>query len=223
MEKFASGIFMWSGPERRTRRYGFVYPAPQNYAESVSVTPTLDREKLDSLNGHRVRLKCVVCEARPSGHVGDLFLGIMSETPAIGEEIELGVGTLVLKADEYAGLGISFGLHPSDGREELWFDPRALFRLHDQTVDFFIEETADPESPAPDLRFAKDRGAISLGDGTLQVSGISDSESGFRLRPTIENLGDGLFIATLPNAHGNPGEFIKISPPEDAPDDRQDI
>jgi hypothetical protein len=34
-------------------------------------------------------------------------------------------------------------LRPGDPRDELWIDPRKLYRLHDQTVELLIEETED--------------------------------------------------------------------------------
>jgi hypothetical protein len=43
-------------------------------------------------------------------------------------------------------------LAPSDGRETFWMDPRKLYRLHDQTVDVLVEETADEFTVAPDLK-----------------------------------------------------------------------
>lgn len=96
-------------------------------------------------------------------------------------------------------------LQPEDGRDELWLDPRKLFRLHDQTVEIYAEESNEPDSPKPDLTFAR-RGAISNGDGSLQYSGIAP-EHGDQLLPVAERLGDDIFCLRSP-ATGERAEIV---------------
>lgn len=102
---------------------------------------------------------------------------------------------------------------PSDGREEFWCDPRVWYRLHDQTVELWIEETDEPESPDPSVHFADidNDDAISNGDGTLQIK-TKKSISELKIAPKIERLtfGNGLFSVSNPSASGNQGERLKI-------------
>jgi len=88
---------------------------------------------------------------------------------------------------------------PEDGRRELWIDPRQLYRLHDQTVDLYAEETEDPCSPPPDLSSDAD-GAISNGDGTMQVKTRGMPYGAVQVQPNVERIGDGLFSVTPPCA-----------------------
>jgi hypothetical protein len=37
---------------------------------------------------------------------------------------------------------------PDDGRERFWIDPRQLYKLHDQTVELYMEETTEKFSTA---------------------------------------------------------------------------
>jgi len=192
--KIGHGIFTWNGSERRNRRYGAFYAASNNYNQDVEVRPYLDIEYLKLLIGKRVLIHCVVTESRDSGHAGDAFLGIKPSRPQVGETVILGVGVLQLGdngADEPTII-----LQPSDGRKELWIDPRKLYLLHDQTVDIYVDATDAPESPRPDLEFTK-AGVIANRDGTLQYSGVQ-AEEGDRLLPTVEDVGDGLFEMRFP-------------------------
>ncbi|WIV57911.1 hypothetical protein [Amycolatopsis nalaikhensis] len=73
-------------------------------------------------------------ETRPSVHCGDLTRGLAPTTPAVGEQITLGSGTVFTEPDPDTGLPTAVGLVPDDGRDEDWLDPRALYRCHNQTV-----------------------------------------------------------------------------------------
>jgi hypothetical protein len=86
-------------------------------------------------------------------------------------------------------------LVPADGRGMLWLDPRKLYRLHDQTVELFVEETADDFSPKPELceKVSKDE-VLSTGDGFMQVKG----EDPRQVLPSVESLGGGMFVVTAP-------------------------
>lgn len=137
MTRIGTGIFGWSGAERRSNRYGAVHLGAEN--ESVKMKDIIDRPRLLRFAGKRVRIECVVLETRESGHIGDLFLGIYPSTPEVGERVELGVGTLGLIDPDWDGLP-SFVLRPDDGRADLWIDPCKLYRLHDQTVEMLMEE-----------------------------------------------------------------------------------
>ncbi len=205
------GIFMWNSPERRSRRYGLVYPSDRNFDESVTCKWQFDRELAESLVGQRVRLFCHVRETRDSGHAGDAFLSLKPSTPILSEVITVGVGPFCMAEvpiDNKCGFGI--GICPSDGREKFWLDPRVLYRLHDQTVDFHAELTTENETPDPTpfLHEANTDEAISNGDGTFQV--VYAGEKPVSVGPRMERLGDGLFRMTPPSAVGNPGESFPI-------------
>lgn len=195
--KIASGVFGWDSGERRSNRYGSVQIRSSPYDGNVVATVTYDRKAMEALTGKRVRLVCSVVQTRASGHVGDAFLKIKPSTPMAGDVIELGVGVLFV-ADGYDGLP-EIGLMPEDGRRELWIDPRQLYRLHDQTVDLYAEETEDPCSPPPDLSSDAD-GAISNGDGTMQVKTRGMPYGAVQVQPNVERIGDGLFSVTPPCA-----------------------
>jgi hypothetical protein len=89
-----------------------------------------------------------VVESRPSGHAGDLFRKILPpEQPTpVGTVIDLGEGELFVWHENDDGFptgGIHIGLRPDDGRKTDWFDPNLLYRLHDQTLEIFIEPISD--------------------------------------------------------------------------------
>lgn len=182
------GIFSWEGLERRSGRYGFVALWSSNYFETDHCKVELDVKAVIALEGKRVKMTAEVVETRKSGHIGDRFYKIQPETPEVGEVIELGVGTLQLK---WFNDVLTMALEPSDGRDELWFDPRKLYRLHDQTVKLALEETEEPEHEAPVLELAESDGTISNGDGTFQVKG---AELPKKIPAKVKRLGDGMFV-----------------------------
>ncbi len=196
MKKVGHGIFTWEGSERRSRRYGFFALLGENFNTDAFSRIEFDLTYLQQVQGQRVRLKAVVREARKSGHIGDLILKIEPSQPEPGEEIELGVGTLRLERDP--ALGWTFGVQPSDGREVFWVHPQKLYRLHDQTVDLYVEPTSDLEHEAPDLPLTGEM-AVAVGDGqSLQVVGRLPS----RVLPTTVSLGEGLFSLSAPSTKG---------------------
>ena len=198
MKPIATGIFMWDREERVTGRYGVIYCGSSSYEGKAKVVPTLDEERLRDLSGKRVKAWCVVREARDSGHIGDLFLGITPSRPEVGECVDLGVAILTVARNLDRELAIK--LHPGDGRESLWLDPRKLYRLHDQTVEIFIEETNEHHSPRPDIVVPAGKGMKSTGDG-FQVSHMSDEEiraTSSPIPPVITPLGDGAFAVHSP-------------------------
>jgi hypothetical protein len=192
MKLLAFGILSWDGAERRGRRYGQIVCDGSDYGNKAEASPTFDKDTFSVLENKTVRLVAEIVEARPSGHIGDAFLGIKPSTPSVGDRIEIGVGTLVSFGIPF-GKELGFGIAPADGREELWMDPRILFRLHDQTVNIYVEETTDPHSPAPDLAF-NGEGSINNGDGSFQISSPkARTATGARVLPSMTKLGDGLF------------------------------
>lgn len=70
--------------------------------------------------------------------------------------VRLGPGILRIGLVEAwdSSVTTSVGLEPEDDRPTLWLDPRALYRLHDQTVDLFVTDGGDepwrPEAQAPE-------------------------------------------------------------------------
>lgn len=195
------GILTWGGGERQSDRYGSVVLNNENFNCDARVEAFVDEAVVRQLDTKRVRLTAKVMEARKSGHLGDVGLGINPSTPEVGEAIELGVGILGVGESWEPGL-TQFELEPEDGREVFWIDPRILYRLHDQTVELYGEETADPCHEAPKLKQAapgviatgvKDEGGV-----ILQTKGVK-LEDVDRIEATVENLGGGMFMVKPPD------------------------
>lgn len=191
MPTIGHGIISWDGYERRSRRYGSLYLDSKNVDENTSAEVSIDLDALAALKGQRVCITCTIVADRESGHAGDCALGISPVRPQRGDIIEVGVGILDLAPCPWSAGGMAIMLRPTDGRTELWIDPRALYKLHDQTVEVDIEQTDRPDSPVPDLTFAPP-GAWSNGDGSIQVSGAAFQE-GVVIQSEIQSLGNGLY------------------------------
>lgn len=92
-------------------------------------------------------------------------------------------------------------LTPKDPSKNLWMDPRKLYRLHDQTVVVYVEETTEPFSKRPNLKVkvADDEAVVSNGDGSFQVRTKAEwpPPEGVEVgvAPKIEYVGDGAFVA----------------------------
>lgn len=218
MRTIGSGIFSWCSSERRSGRYGTFFLAPSDFEERVQRDVHLDVNALRVLEGRNVRIALRILESRPSGHAGDQFLRIFpGAPPAAGSVIELAVGRLLLAnhghhSVQYHPTQLGIGILPSDGREELWLDPRVLYVLHDQTVELLVEETADPESaPSPLLDQPVEDGVIVNADGeTLQFRGEAFEACGsVTLLPDVEPIPGGLLI-TPPQPE--PGKRLKGVP-----------
>ncbi len=204
-QKVGFGIFEWDATERRSNRYGSFHLGATPYAGSDRAVVTLDQELLQSFCGKRVSVHCHVIEARDSTHIGDMFLKILPSRPEVGENIDLGVGTLSTAPawePEYTDIAIK----PGDGRSELWLDPHKLFRLHDQTVELWIAETDQPFHEAPVCK-SEDIGVLDTGDGAFQVKKVEGNT--VRLAPEIEKIEDGLFTMALPSSYQR-GRRVKV-------------
>lgn len=186
--KIGSGIFGWSSYERQSDRYGSFGLGSEPFDKPACIEPQLDLKALQGLQGKRVKVTVKVIETRSSGHAGDRSHGIFPVTPELGETIELGVGRLDIEPNQYADV-TGIVLRPEDGREVFWIDPYKLYRLHDQTVEVFAEETTEPCHSAPVLGQASEE-AINNGDGSYQVK---TRRSAVRVLPNFERIGDGLF------------------------------
>lgn len=125
------GILDWPESERVSNRYGNInlFDNNDNYIKF---------EK--TLNGWEGTLFAVVTETRASGHIGDLFRGLFPETPNINEKIILGTGTIFFENNYNC-----IGLKPDDGRDSDWFDPKSLYRCHEQAVELYFEPKAKTE------------------------------------------------------------------------------
>jgi hypothetical protein len=149
-KRVGHGVFGWNGQERRSDRYGAFVLVDSPYSGKHQASAKLDMVALKKVEGKRVRIACVVVETRQSGHVGDLFHNIYPTTPDVGEVVDLGVGILRLEDAEYPGEDrTAVVLEPGDDRKHFWIDPRKLYRLHDQTVDLFVEPTDADFTPRP--------------------------------------------------------------------------
>lgn len=195
MKMIAYGLFTWDGSERRSQRYGEITLHEANCFGDKILTSSFDHEAADALEGKRVRLKAVVAETRKSGHAGDLFLRIEPTTPQLGEVIDLGVG--VFSVGRFFDGHPTVLLEPKDNRTKFWFDPRLLYRLHEQNVFLYAEETSDDFHPAPNVPIYESNGAIANGDGSVQFAGPMVK----KIAPSVERLGDGLFVLGPPPDH----------------------
>jgi hypothetical protein len=196
--KLGHGVFTWGGEERRSDRYGAFLLCAEPYAGAAPVTGvTYDKDLAEELEDKRVRLVAKVVETRKSGHLGDLFLGIRPSTPEVGEEIDLGVGILHTEPCDWDSKATSTFLVPGDPptRERFWFDPNKLYRLHDQTVEVFVEETSDDLTPGWTPPDRSEVGAVANGDGSFQMKGVEVADgTKLKIKPKVERLGDGLFM-----------------------------
>lgn len=141
--KIGRGMLCWGRAERITDRYGSITLI------SESCDPYGDWDEDDSiefrgeLEGLKGCLSAVVIEARKSPHCGDSARMILPSTPEVGERVILGSGTLFFEEEWYKIKGCyNLGLKPDDGREHDWMDPRALYRLHCQTVELHFDLAA---------------------------------------------------------------------------------
>lgn len=208
--KIAVGVLTWNRHERVSNRYGFVAVTDRDSREEklTAISPVVFRDAFPEV-GRKVRMICKVLEACDSSHIGDVFLGIFPSRPEIEEIIDFGVGRFVCEADNaYAG-GVMFGLKPSDGRDELWIDPRKLYRAHEQTVEVWAVETNEDEAPVADLKCGDTEDAISNGDGTFQTK-YKPIDKTFGISPDIERVGDGMFLVK-PQECGEKGKRIKVT------------
>lgn len=201
------GIFTWNGSERRSDRYGSFVLSGADYNQTTSCSPKLDFEALQPFLGRRVRLTCKVLETRPSGHIGDLFLGIKPSTPEVGDLIELGVGHVTTAPCGWSEPVSCVILQPEDDRQKFWMDPRILYRLHDQTVELYAEATEDPCHPAPVFEAATGMKSTGEVDPYFQVKNV-DLEAIDRILPAFESLGEGLFTEKSPRLEGEDMEYI---------------
>ena len=199
MSNIGSGIFMWDGVERRSGRYGFIYLSKSNYEETAHCVVSFDTLAVKALLGKKVHMYAVVIENRESSHLGDAFLQINPSTPVVGERVELGVGILAMQ--NAAGHPEMIGLAPIDHRQLFWFDPRQLYRLHDQTVDLFINETDEPVTPAPCIKIVNDANIVGLGSGSIQVRhyGQVGELTGIKLDANITQLDDNTMLVERPS------------------------
>jgi hypothetical protein len=115
MDELGTGVLDWEREERISDRYGVV----KLFDQPGLVKQPIMLRRFKAEHG---RLVAVVREARDFPHIGDLFHRVSPSKPEPGERIVLGEGTLFFDDD-------GVGLIPDDGRETLWLDIRALYRL----------------------------------------------------------------------------------------------
>jgi len=138
-------------------------------------------------------LLAVPTETRQSDHVGDDSRKVYPSTPEVGEEIPLGQGTLFREDCSWGSDAI--GVQPTDGRTQDWMDIKALYRVHEQTVDLFFIPGGEMEPY--EVGASNEEGSVTTGsDGTgayFQVKSKSRSEEG-RIVPQVKPLGGGMFV-----------------------------
>lgn len=124
------GVLSWTGAERRSDRYGTVMLMTD--PGTLMTEPRGYINPLESPVGQRGSIIAEVIETRDSDHIGDLFRGLFPETPEVGERIELGSGTFFIEPTSFGA--VLMGLRPDEPRDSDWLNPRALYRVHVQTV-----------------------------------------------------------------------------------------
>lgn len=125
MHELGTGVLDWESEERISDRYGLV-ELFLRLRELLKLNPVTEK-----LHG---KLIAIVREIRELHHIGDLFHGVRPTIPEVGERVELGTGAIFFEED-------AVGLMPDDRRATLWLDIRALYRLHNQTVTLYFEES----------------------------------------------------------------------------------
>ena len=190
---FASGIFTWWGEERRTDRYGSFVLENKNHNGDASSQIILNKEYKDFVD-KKVKITAIVKENRESGHLGDVFLNITPSKPEVNEEIVLGIGCFKTEDCSWSENKLQFVLFPDDGRSVFWFNPEILYRLHDQTVDMYIEETEEAFSTPYSNNESKEEGFLNE-DNSFQVKTHKDK---INIQPKMERIEDGLFVVSFP-------------------------
>lgn len=192
MTKIAQGIFCWDATERRSDRYGCFYVNDSSYDGKKTLIQKVypSSKKFD---GKRVKITIKVLENRPSGHIGDAFLGLVPDPLAAGKTLELAIGTLRI-VKNYDG-NPAFEVHPDKSRETFWIDPRNFYKLHDQTVEVHAELSDAPAHPVFTSSSGEDE-VMGNGDGTFQAK--TRHEGSFHVEPKITGFGGGMFSVELP-------------------------
>ena len=62
----------------------------------------------------------------------------------------------------------------------------------------------------PDVKSHYPEGGISLGDGYVQVQTKESLVKNIKIKPNIENLGDGLFTIKTPDSSESKGEWFEL-------------
>lgn len=144
-----TGTLTWDSVERQTDRYGAVYLIPDgnNSLTEASSPSLLDAVECEIVDGCFGTLTAVVQRTRKSAHIGDLFHSVFPRTPEVGQKIRLGEGMLKIGKNHDGSLQIE--LHPADGRSEFWMDIRALYDVHEQTVDLQFKTASTTKGEQP--------------------------------------------------------------------------
>ncbi len=214
MHLIATGVLGWSKYERQSKEYGFIGIEKDGYNKAKCEKPFFDETTIKSLVGQRVRLIAVVTETRDSEHVGDMFLffpgtedHVKPTRPNVGDKIEIGVGVLQIKRDDQFE-NTMFGVDSTGKKFQM--DPVALYKLHDQTVNVFIEKTDDPVSPPTRLIWEKgDKIGRGAGDNYIQMNMVVDENDTIKITPKTESLGGGCFAFHPPT--GEVGEKLEVT------------
>lgn len=192
MTRIAHGCFSWDGYERRSARYGSFVLHSSSYDGSEVATPFHDFNRLTALLDQKVKVVVKVLATRQSGHIGDMSLAIEPSMPEVGQEFVLGVGILQMGSCSWDNSVPEIRLQPADGRQEFWMDPAIFYKLHDQTVDLFIEATTEDFSPVPGLK--KPAPGIIYVDGGIQAVGMDPEEAcSISNQLLLKNHGGGLY------------------------------
>ena len=133
----ATGVFGWPAGERRSDRYGMIMISEAPYdGPAQDNLYSFQPNDLIPLVGKKVSISARVIVTRESKHIGDMFRGIFPATPKLGQTFNLGTGKLF--CDDSDDM-FRFGIEPDDGRANDWFDPKKLYKLHDQTVELTVK------------------------------------------------------------------------------------
>jgi hypothetical protein len=140
------GQLTWPRGERISDRYGCVglMEAHDGFEASQTAAPIDIRAAAEPLVDRVGTLRVKVLESRRSHHIGDFFRGLFPpEVPLpAGATVTLGTGRLFTgRVDDMVTVGlepvegIKRGWVDDQGSGSDWLDPKALYSVHDLTVE----------------------------------------------------------------------------------------
>ena len=203
--KIGQGTITWDGYERRSDRYGTVALCSTQYKGGDVGSWELDVETIKAHLGTEGVLLAIPTKTRQSDHAGDRRRKIFPSIPVIGEEIPLGQGVLFMEPNHGGWGSESVGVEPTDGRTRDFMNPKALYRVHEQTVELYFIPGGEMPPYEPG---ASNEGTVTTGsdeDGGFYQIKSSLREPKGRIQPQARKISDELFVM------GETWEFVPDS------------
>jgi hypothetical protein len=134
-----TGVLTWSGCERVSDRYGFVFlmhDGETSLTKGKVYPVPLSSEPKDGEYGVLVAR---IVETRKSTHVGDLFRRVFPRETESGKRLVLGHGQLVRRHDSgFTHIGICPRGADKEESVTTWMDVRALYDCHEHLVELIF-------------------------------------------------------------------------------------